>query len=296
MAALPLHVESVEVQQWSRPALGGGIRRTAVVQLAGAGEAGLGEDVTFQDADRLRSPPPLELFAVSTLGELWTALDAADLFEHAPGFDVVRSYRRWTLEAAALDLALRQAGSSLAGVLGVAPAPVRFVVSPPAGHVRRFPGLSLKLDAGALEPGLLVEVVDFKAAGDLALVERAAGLYPAALFEDPPVAVPGVRTSWDLSVRAAVDVRPDAVNVKPARIGSLRGLLEVYDACATQGIAMYGGGQHELGPGRRQIQRLAALFHPDAPNDVAPPGYNDAAAEQELPPSPLVLADEPGFS
>ena len=30
------------------------------------------------------------------------------------------------------------------------------------------------------------------------------------------------------------------------------------------------------GPGRRQIQLLASLFHPDAPNDVALAGYNDA--------------------
>jgi L-alanine-DL-glutamate epimerase-like enolase superfamily enzyme len=266
------------------------------VRLAGAGEAGLGEDVTFQDADRLRSAPARGVFAVSTLGELWARLDAADLFERPPGFDVVRSYRLWALEAAALDLALRQAGASLAEVLGLTPAPVRFVVSPPAGHVHRFPGRALKLDAEALAPGLPVEVVDFKSQGDRALVERAAELYPAALLEDPPVAVPGVRTSWDVSVRSAADVRQDAVNVKPARIGSLRGLLGVYDACAGQGVAMYGGGQHELGPGRRQIQVLAALFHPDAPNDVAPAGYNDAAVEQELPRSPLDVANERGFS
>ena len=36
---------------------------------------------------------------------------------------------------------------------------------------------------------------------------------------------------------------------------------------------MYGGGQLELGPGRCQAQLLAALFHPDAPNDLAPPSY-----------------------
>ncbi len=33
---------------------------------------------------------------------------------------------------------------------------------------------------------------------------------------------------------------------------------------------MYGGGMGELGVGRGQIELLAALFHPDAPNDVAP--------------------------
>jgi hypothetical protein len=265
------------------------------VRLAGAGQEGLGEDVTFQAADRLRRPPHLELFAVSTLGELWSSLDAADLFERPPGFGVVRSYRRWALEAAALDLALRQAGGSLAEVLGLAPQPVRFVVSPSAAHVRRFPGLALKLDADALAPGLPVEIVDFKSQGDRTLVERAAALYPQALFEDAPAAVPGVRTSWDIPVRTAADVQPDAVNVKPARIGSVPGLLAVYEACAVQGIAVYGGGQHELGPGRRQIQLLAALFHPDAPNDVAPAGYNDATPGEALPPSPLAVESRLGF-
>ena len=28
----------------------------------------------------------------------------------------------------------------------------------------------------------------------------------------------------------------------------------------------------ELGPGRGQLQYLASLFHPDGPNDLAPPG------------------------
>lgn len=207
----------------------------------------------------------------------------------------MRSYRRWALEAAALDLALRQAGASLGEALGRAVRPVRFVVSPPAAHVRRFPGLRLKLDAPALAPGLPVDVVDFKSEGDRALVDRALELYPEALLEDPPLPVASARASWDVSVRSAADVRPAAVNVKPARIGGVRALLEVYEACAARGILVYGGGQHELGPGRRQIQLLAALLHPDAPNDVAPAGYNDAEPAGELPESPLRLEEQPGF-
>ena len=65
------------------------------------------------------------------------------------------------------------------------------------------------------------------------------------------------------------------VNVKPSRAGGLRSLLDTYDWCAERGITAYGGGQWELGCGRGQIQYLASLFHPDAPNDVAPSGYND---------------------
>jgi hypothetical protein len=41
--------------------------------------------------------------------------------------------------------------------------------------------------------------------------------------------------------------------------------------------------------GRDQIQHLASLFHPDAPNDVAPGAYNDPQPRAGLPVSPLGL-------
>jgi len=86
------------------------------------------------------------------------------------------------------------------------------------------------------------------------------------------------------------------VNVKPARLGSVAALLDLYAGCAREGIALYGGGQHELGPGRAQIQLLAALFHPDGPNDVAPGAYNDAEPPPSaLPGSPLDVSSRPGF-
>ena len=50
---------------------------------------------------------------------------------------------------------------------------------------------------------------------------------------------------------------------------------------------MYGGGMGELGVGRGQIELLAALFHADAPNDVAPSAYNEDDAADGLLPSPL---------
>ena len=68
------------------------------------------------------------------------------------------------------------------------------------------------------------------------------------------------------------------VNIKPSRLGGLQSLLDVYDYCAAHGIGSYGGGQFELGVGRGQIQYLASLFHPDAPNDVAPAGLQPARA------------------
>ena len=55
---------------------------------------------------------------------------------------------------------------------------------------------------------------------------------------------------------------------------------------------MYGGGQFEIGPGRGQIQVLASLFHPDAPNDVAPGGFNSEDLAADLARSPLERASD----
>ena len=77
---------------------------------------------------------------------------------------------------------------------------------------------------------------------------------------------------------------------------NFRSLLDGYEYCADKGIAIAGGGQFELGPGRGQIQYLASLFHPDTPNDVAPRAYNNADPAPGLPTSPLQPAvSETGF-
>jgi hypothetical protein len=77
------------------------------------------------------------------------------------------------------------------------------------------------------------------------------------------------------------------VNIKPSRLGGVRNLLDAYDFCAAREIGNYGGGQFELDVGRGQIQYLASLFHPDAPNDVAPGGFNLPDTPPGLPSSPL---------
>jgi len=61
--------------------------------------------------------------------------------------------------------------------------------------------------------------------------------------------------------------------------------IDAYDHLAANGTGAYGGGQFELGPDRGQIQYLAALFHPFAPNDVAPGGFHHLTPG--LPASPL---------
>ncbi|HET6600838.1 MAG TPA: hypothetical protein VFG57_02660, partial [Gaiella sp.] len=86
------------------------------------------------------------------------------------------------------------------------------------------------------------------------------------------------------------------VNVKPSRFGSIERLFAAYDYCEAHGIGAYGGGQWELSIGRGHIQLLAALFHPDTPNDVAPGGYNAPEPSPDLPASPMpITARATGF-
>ena len=132
------------------------------------------------------------------------------------------------------------------------------------------------------------------------LYERVADAFPDCWLEDPAL-TPATeevlrpsrdRITWDFPIRTIADIEalpypPRALNIKPSRIGTVHGLLELDDHCARLGIETYGGGMGELGAGRTQIQLLAALFHPSAPNDVAPAAYNAPQLADGLPASPL---------
>jgi L-alanine-DL-glutamate epimerase-like enolase superfamily enzyme len=135
---------------------------------------------------------------------------------------------------------------------------------------------------------------------DPELYRAVAEAFPAAYLEDPDlndetrtVLEPHAdRITWDAALHSLADLEglerePRAINSKPSRFGSLGEVFAVYEHCDRRGIAIYGGGQGELGPGRGQIQYLASLFHPDTPNDVAPSGYNDPAVPDGLLSSPL---------
>ncbi len=107
------------------------------------------------------------------------------------------------------------------------------------------------------------------------------------------------RLSFDAPIHSLADLdglplEPRWLNIKPSRFGTVRELLETIEACEERGIQMYGGGQYELGPGRPQIQRLASVFYPDGPNDVAPSAYNEGEPREGLPQSPLPPREEPG--
>jgi hypothetical protein len=180
------------------------------------------------------------------------------------------------------------------------------------------PELEFKLDAtpewdaelvADLAETEAVRVVDMKAQYGEAEVNQPpdADLYrvvrdglPDALIEDPAVTdeTTGVleaaseRVTWDAPIHGveSVEDRPfelDWLNVKPSRFGSVESLFETLEYCDRHDIRPYGGGQFELGVGRGQIQLLAALFYPDAPNDVAPKRYNDPEPTPGLPRSPL---------
>jgi L-alanine-DL-glutamate epimerase-like enolase superfamily enzyme len=135
---------------------------------------------------------------------------------------------------------------------------------------------------------------------DPELYRKVAEAFPDAWLEDPdlndetrPVLEPHAeRITWDAPLHSLADVtslerKPRAINSKPSRFGSLQELCSVYDHCAAEGIAIYSGGQGEVGPGRGQVQYLASLFHPDTSNDIAPSGYNDLSVPDRLPTSPM---------
>src|ERR671936_1045697 len=196
-------------------------------------------------------------------------------------------------------------------------------IEPMRRRLARSPDVRFKLDAEATWPPALVDevaatgavdTIDFKGQYGFevkdpealgALYDHVLAAFPDAYLEDPHD-LPEIaqrlgdhleRVSYDAPIRGAEDIGATPlpariVNVKPSRIGSLRRLFDVYARCARERRPMYGGGMGELGVGRGQIQLLAALFHADAPNDVAPSAYNEDDPPGDLPASPLTPRPE----
>jgi hypothetical protein len=342
VADLPLTIDGYALEGLSRSVSSGFERLSTIFHLHGGDEEGLGEDVTYTPDEHRTAQargPELPLAGEWTFDSFSEHLGALDLFPAAaPEWPVFVNYRRWGFESAALDLALRQAGRSLAEAVGRELEPVRFVVSsrmgepptidPVTRRLARYPDLRFKLDGtpdwdDALIDGLVetgaVDSIDFKglykgtqvdAVTDAGFYRRIAEAFPDAWLEDPDLE-PGDardalrpyedRITWDAPIHSiddilAMPVIPRTVNLKPSRFGSVRALFDAYDFCDARGMGAYGGGQYELGAGRGQIQYLAALFHADAPNDIAPSGYDELDPEPGLPDSPLDPDPEPtGF-
>ena len=333
VAGLPVQIDGYDLTRLQENVSSGFERVTTLITLRGGGEEGVGEDVTYEGALQTAQQehgPTLPLAGVWTFDSFSEHLGGLDLFPAgAPDREVYRLYRRWGFESAALDLALRQTGRSLAEAVDRELEPVTFVVSsrmgepptldPVTRRLARYPDLRFKLDAtpdwsdeliaGLVETGA-VDSLDFKGAykgtvvdvdTDAAFYARIAETFPDAWLEDPDLEDEAAREAlrpyedritWDAPIHSIDDilaqrVLPKTVNLKPSRFGSIEALFAAYDFCEERGMGAYGGGQYELSVGRGQIQYLAAIFHADAPNDIAPAGYDALDPEPGLPTSPL---------
>jgi hypothetical protein len=243
---LPLEIESYDLELLQLQARPDFLRKTTVVHLHGRGEEGIGEDVTYhaEQHDRTQERgPDLPLAGSWTLHTFSEHLAEQPLFDTEPEQHAYLDYRRWAYESAALDLALRQAGTSLGDALGREARPVSFVVSmgigsPPStapvhAWLEHYPDLRFKLDANVewtdelvaelAETGA-VDSIDLKGQyrgtvvdtpPDPELYRRVAEGLPDAWIEDPalteetiPVLEPHRdRVTWDAIIHAVEDIQ-----------------------------------------------------------------------------------------
>jgi hypothetical protein len=245
LSGIPLQVDSYELEPLERQVSSDFTRLSTVIRLKGGGHEGIGEDVTYDALDHValqEAGPVLPLGGGGSFDSFSEKAGALDLFPAEPVREVSRLYRRWAFESAALDLALRQAGTSLAAALGRESRPVTFVVSlrlgrpPTLDPVRRrldlYPGLRFKLDptsdwddeliAALVETGA-IDSVDFKGfyvgtvvdqPADPDLYGRVIAAFPDAWIEDPAIndetrpvlAGHEDRITWDAPIHAIADI------------------------------------------------------------------------------------------
>jgi hypothetical protein len=247
IADLPLEIGAYGLEGRNRQVNPEFERVTTTIHLEGGDHEGLGEDVTY-DPDQQRSQqargPVLPLAGDWTFGAFCDHVGGLDLFAgEEPSMPAFRNYRRWAYESAALDLALRQAGTTLAAALGREPEPISFVVSlrlgeppstdPVTRRVAAYPGTRFKLDSSptwddaflaALAETGAVAAIDFKGAykgtivdtpTDPDLYRRCAEAFPDAWLEDPDLTVPEAdaalaphrdRITWDAPIHGVADI------------------------------------------------------------------------------------------
>jgi L-alanine-DL-glutamate epimerase-like enolase superfamily enzyme len=304
LAALPVAIEAVTCRT-GRVGLEDypGGRPSGIVGLAGRGQVGHGELVAFTQEEQERIAAAIGRCVNASAGTVAQAVTTDD------------PYARAAVEAALIDLGLRQAGVSLAALVG-SPREVpltwvaSFAAGPAPGAVidrlrARFGAVAFKIDvdptwsktdiADLPRDGSVV-ILDFKERGDAALVARLRRHLPTAIFEDPPVpaAAPVARdrtlvTHADVVAAAA---RGEAINLKAPRLGGVLAFLRALGAARRARAFAYVGGMFEVGPGREQARQLAAAFVPNAPNDLGPL----AGVQPAFVGSPVrVPLDRPGF-
>lgn len=304
LEALPVVIEGHSVRTGSVPVesfYGGRPRPTGEVSLIGGGRAGRGENVDWTPEDQ-------RWFAVACEELLARAVPRMETSVREVGARLRESgahpYHRAAIEAAVVELALRQGSTDVFALSGRSPRRVRFCRSigleevegvGPVTAVERLlearPGAHVKLDcppAGWSEPiwralaaTCRIVIIDFKREGEPDQVDLAHRVLPDAWLEDPPAPIGGNPPVWlsrvalDGYVTQAADLEdpalpPAAVNVKAPRLGGPLEALAVLERCRRSGGFAYFGGMFEVGAGRRQARALASLFTPDAWNDLAP--------------------------
>jgi hypothetical protein len=245
VSELPLVIDSYELDPLEREVSSEFTRLSTVIRLHGGDQGGVGEDVTYDALDHValqEAGPSLPLAGQWTFDGFSEKLGTLDLFPAPPEREVSRLYRRWAYESAALDLALRQAGKSLADGLALEARPVTFVVSlrlgkpatiePVRQRLDLYPDLRFKLDptsdwtdeliAELVETGA-VDSLDFKGLyrgtvvdqpADPDLYRRVIEAFPEAWLEDPALtdetrpllAGHEHRVTWDAPIHSIADI------------------------------------------------------------------------------------------
>ncbi len=223
VAELPLEIDSYELERLEYVVSPEFTRVTTLVHLRGSGEEGIGEDVTYTSTDH---PPPddLPLAGSHVLDSLSELLDRLTIFAEEPQMKASHDYRRWAFESAALDLALRQAGRSLAEAVRREPRPVKFVSSrrlaePQSADQLRpwlemYPSLRFKLDPMSSWDDELI--ADLAATGAVDSVDLK-GQYEGTVVDQPPDPV---------LYRRVIDGFPEAWIEDPAINDETRPILE----------------------------------------------------------------------
>ena len=254
---LPFKITDYDIETIDREQLGGRTRTTTTVSLHGGDTTGRGEDVTYEaadhhalaDAEAEADGPLFALTGEYTFGDFSARLDDFDFFStREPEREAFHHYRRWAIESAGLDLALKQADTNLAEALGREYDPVRFVISsqlrgsetPTTDRVAAWldshPETELKVDVTAEWTPTLIEdlvttdtvrILDLKGQykgtpvdqpADPELYERVTEAFPEAIIEDPALtdkteavlAGEHARIAWDAPITGteSIEVLP----------------------------------------------------------------------------------------
>ncbi|WP_138007190.1 hypothetical protein [Halalkalirubrum salinum] len=245
---LPIEIERIERSTRTAETTSDFTRWTTVFELHGSETVGRGEDVTYDTVDHeALADAPNDVFdwleGTWTVDSLSEAVGDRDLFPTGePERADSRHYRRWGIESAALDLALKQAETNLAAAVGRSYDPVRFVTSlrvEDATAIDRLrtvreqvPDIGFKLDpTPAWDDELTdaiaaiggVDILDLKGwyegtevdqEPDPELYERVCAAFPDAIVEDAAflpeteslLSAERDRLSFDYPITSAADI------------------------------------------------------------------------------------------